>query len=419
VVVVDSVLPYADIRELLTPARLRSSRLESVDLLRGAVLILMVLDHTRDFFSGLNFAPETLSTTSGPLFFTRFITHFCAPVFFLLAGLGGSLSLSQGKALAEVSRFFCIRGLWLVLLDMTVMSYSWTFVFSFWYGGVLWSLGWSMIAMSLLVYLPVPLIAAFGAGIVVAHNLLDPLNPAVFGRFSGLWVALHGHGLVRIAPGRSAFFVLFSIIPWVGVMAVGYALGTFVHRANWRKPAFVIGLALTIAFLILRVFHLYGNGNSTLQPWAADAAGPWKLQSTLTLTIISFFNTLKYPASLQFLLMTLGPSLMVLAWLPTIHAKRGLARVLVVFGRVPLFFYVLHLYLIHSLAVWIGFAWHQPIVWLLQGGPMLHFAPNGYGHGLVFIYAMWLTVTALLYVPCRWFRNFKHEHQEWSWLRYL
>jgi uncharacterized membrane protein len=267
--------------------------------------------------------------------------------------------------------------------------------------------------------LPVRWIVAVGTAIILVHNLFDGLNAAALGKFADLWLMLHGMGSIWIVPGKIRFYAVFSLVPWVGVMAVGYGLGALLLQDNWRKPVSRIGAALTIAFLALRAFHLYGNGQPSLQPWAPDAAGPWTIQSTPTLTICSFFDTLKYPASLQFLLMTLGPSLMALAWLDTVNVRRSLGRVLLVFGRVPLFFYILHLYFIHSLAVWVGFGLHQPVAWLVYGGPMLHLPPLGYGHGLPFIYAMWLLVLAMLHVPCKWFMQFKQQHRNWAWLRYL
>lgn len=410
-----SILPVVVVRSHIRSAgdEVCPARLACIDLLRGVVMVLMALDHTRDFFSGFRFAPEDLAHTSGPLFFTRFVTHFCAPAFFLLAGAGGYLSLSQGKSVAQVSRFYWTRGFWLVLLDLTVMAYGWTGVFPFWFSGALWSLGWSMIAMALLVHLPLPLITALGTGTVLTHNLLDGIDPAPFGKFTGLWLILHGHGSFSIAPGKSGFFVLFPLIPWVGVMAVGYALGALLLRKQWRKQVFGVGVALTIAFLFLRIFHLYGNGQSSL------AAGPWRMQATLTLTIVSFFDTLKYPPSLQFLLMTLGPSLMALVWFNKINTERGLAKILTIFGRVPLFFYVLHIYLIHTLAVYVGLVCGQKVAWLLYGGPMLQSQPDGYGHGLLFIYAMWLAVVLLMYPLCKWFAEFKQQHPDRRWLSYL
>ena len=415
-----SVRPVLMVKDVVCrPNAAPSSRLECVDVLRGIVMALMALDHTRDYFTNLSFAPEDLSLTTGPLFFTRFVTHFCAPVFFLLAGVGGYLSLCQGKSIAQVSRFFWTRGLWLVFLDLTVMSYAWTYTFPFWLAGVLWALGWSMVAMAFLIRLPLRWVATVGALMIATHNLFDWVDPAALQKFGGLWVILHGHGVIWIEPSKIPFFVLFSLIPWVGIMALGYALGDLLRRDGWEKPVWRIGLALTIAFLLLRGFHLYGNGHKYMQTWAPDAAGRWKMRATLTLTVISFLDTLKYPASLQFLLMTLGPSLMALAWLGRIKAPSGVARIFLVFGRVPLFYYIVHIYFIHTLAVYTALAFHQPAAWLLYGGPMLHLRPQHYGHGLPFIYAMCLLTVALLYFPCRWFMKLKQQRRDLWWLRYL
>jgi uncharacterized membrane protein len=416
-----SALPVVVIRQhvRLAEGEARPPRLACVDLLRGVVMVLMALDHTRDFFTGLRFSPEDLAHTSGPLFFTRFVTHFCAPVFFLLAGTGGYLSLSEGKSVAQISRFFWTRGFWLVFLDLTVIAYGWTYVLPFWSSDVLWALGWSMVAMAFLVRLPLRWIAGLGTAILLTHNLLDLVNPAAFGRFAGLWLILHGHGGFWIERGKSAFLVGFSLIPWVGVMAVGYALGALLRRRHRRKLIFGIGAVLTIAFLFLRIFHMYGNSQLSLQPGGGDAVGPWRVQATLTLTLVSFFDTLKFPPSLQFLLMTLGPSLMALAWFEKVNTERGLAKVLVVFGRVPLFYYVLQLYVIHTLAVYVGLICGQKVAWLLYGGFMFHLPPAGYGHSLPFIYAMWLAVVLLLYPLCKWFAEFKRQHTDTWWLRYL
>jgi uncharacterized membrane protein len=402
----------------------RQPRLASVDLLRGLVMVMMALDHTRRFFTGLSFAPEDLAHTSAPLFFTRFVTHPCAPVFFLLAGTAAFLSVSHGKSVAQLSRFLWTRGLWLLFLDVSLIGYAWTFTFPFVHGGVIWALAWSMIAMTLIVHLPVRWIAALGIGIVVTHNLLDRVVPADLGNLSWLWFILHRPGEFWIQPGRVSLLVTFPIIPWVGVMAIGYALGPLLLRQDRRKLLFALGAIVTLAFFVLRAFNLYGNGNAAFQPVLADSAGPWKVQPTLTLTIVSFFNTLKFPPSLQLLLMTLGPSLILLAWfdritLDKISPDKGLAKVLLVFGRVPFFFYVIHLYLIHTAAVWIALASHQPTAWLLYGGFLLRPVPNGYGHGLPFIYAIWAILLVLLYFPCAWFMNFKQQHRDWHWLSYL
>jgi uncharacterized membrane protein len=284
---------------------------------------------------------------------------------------------------------------------------------------VLWALGWSMVAMAIIVRFRLRWIAISGVGMIVLHNLLDGIDPGSFGKLAGFWLLLHGHGFAWILPGRNIFLIAFPLIPWIGVMAAGYAFGAILTRTSWRQSVFTLGALLTASFLILRIFHLYGNGHRVLQPWAGDAAGSWQIEPTLEMTVVSFLDTLKFPPSLQFLLMTLGPSLMLLAWLDTLDAQRGAARLLRVFGRVPLFYYVLHLFLIHSLAVWVGFILHQPVNWLMRGAFLMQLPPPSYGHGLGFIYAMWAVTVVLLYVPCKAFMEFKRQHENWWWLRYL
>jgi len=397
----------------------RSTRIVSVDLLRGLVMMLMALDHTREYFSELPFSPEDLSKTFGTLFFTRVITHVCAPVFFLLAGAGAYLAVARGKSLQQVSRFFWTRGLWLVFLELTVLRFAWNFTFaSVPLVQVIWALGWSMVAMALIVKLPVRWIAALGVVTIVFHNLLDAIHPASLGRFSGLWMVLHSPGLVSITRGMS-FFVGYPLIPWIGVMAAGYAMGALLERNDRRKWTLVLGVVLTLAFFVLRALNLYGNGEASSSFFLPSTVGPWKVQPTLTLSVIAFFDTLKYPPSLDYLLMTLGPALIVLACLDGVAAERGLGRILLVFGRVPLFYYVLHIFLIHAMAIFVGMLFHQSVSWLWHGGFLIHPPPAGYGHGLPFVYLMWFTALLILYIPCKWYMTFKSEHRDCGWLSYL
>jgi uncharacterized membrane protein len=391
------------------------ARLVSVDVLRGLVMVIMALDHTRDFLTDLRFAPEDLAHTNGALFFTRFITHYCAPVFAFLAGTGAFLATSRGKSLQYVSRFFLTRGLWLVLLEFTVVDFAWGFV-PWAHGGVIWILGWSMVAMALIVWLPVRWIAALGLGMIATHNLLDRINPASFGRFSWVWILLHSPG--RIPIGNFQFSVRYVLIPWVGVMAAGFAFGTLLLRPDRRKWILTLGIAATALFFVLRGINLYGNGIAGLPLRYAHSSGPWSVQPTLSLTLVSFFNTLKYPPALDYLLMTLGPALILLGLLDKAKGEHGLSHILLVFGRVPLFYYVLHIYLLHIMAIVISLAFHQPI-W--YGTIIADFAqkPVGYGHGLPFIYAMWILAVAILYVPCLWFMKFRSRHRDWAWLSYL
>jgi uncharacterized membrane protein len=397
----------------------RSSRIVAVDLLRGLVMMLMALDHTRDYFSGLPFPPEDLSKTSPALFFTRVITHVCAPLFFLLAGTGAYLSVARGKSLPQTSRFFWTRGLWLVFLELTVLRFAWDFTFaSVPLMQVIWALGWSMVPMALIVRLPVRWIAGLGVTIIAFHNLLDTITPAALGSFSGLWTVLHSPGLVAITP-QIKFLAGYSLIPWVGVMAAGYSMGALFERHDRRKRILGLGIALTLAFFVLRIINLYGNGDAGMSSFFPSTVGPWKVQPSPTLTVISFFDTLKYPPSFDYLLMTLGPALIVLACLDGVTAERGPGRILLVFGRVPLFFYVLHIFLIHTMAILVGSLFHQPVSWLWQGGFILQTPPVGYGHGLPFVYLMWFTALLILYLPCKWYMAFKSRHRDWVWLSYL
>jgi uncharacterized membrane protein len=393
----------------------KAPRLVSVDILRGLVMVLMALDHTRDFLTHQRFAPEDLQHTYWALFFTRFITHYCAPVFAFLAGTGAFLSTRRGKSIHEVSGFFLTRGLWLVLLEFTIVDFAWGFV-PWPHGGVIWILGWSMVAMALIVYLPVRWIAALGLGMIATHNLLDRINPASFGDFSWLWTLLHTPGPIPI--GHFQFSVRYVLIPWVGVMAAGFAFGSLLIRPDRRRWLLTLGISATTLFFALRLLNLYGNGIAGLPFGYPRSAGPWNVQPTLSLTIISFFNLLKYPPSLDYLLVTLGPSLILLGVLDEAKAKRRLSRVLMVFGRVPLFYYVLHIYLIHILAILVAIAFHQP---LLHGSVIADLAtkPDGYGHGLPFIYAIWVLAVAILYLPCRWFMELRSRHRDWAWLSYL
>jgi uncharacterized membrane protein len=379
-------------------------------------MILMALDHTRDFLTYVRTAPEDLAHTNVALFFTRFITHYCAPVFAFLAGTGAFLSTRRGKSVQQLSRFFLTRGLWLVLLELTIVDFAWGFV-PWAHAGVIWGLAWSMVVMAVIVRFPRRWIAAFGLITIAAHNLLDGINPASFGKLYWLWMLLHSPGPIPITADFS-FSTRYVLIPWVGVMAAGFAFGDVLLRPDRRKWILTIGISATVLFFVLRGINLYGNGIAGLPFGYARSAGPWSVQSSFSLTVISFFNTLKYPPSLDYLLMTLGPSLIFLGLCDRAKAERGLSRVLVVFGRVPLFYYVLHLYVIHVLAILISLASHQP-VW--HGTVIADHAqrPLGYGHGLPVIYVVWILAVALLYFPCRWFMEFRSQHRDWAWLSYL
>ena len=403
----------------------RPGRLVSVDLLRGLVMVLMALDHVRDYFTSLAFQPEDMRHTYPLLFATRWVTHFCAPGFFFLAGLGAYLS-GRGAQPRELGAFLLKRGAWLIVLELTVVFWGWTFLFPL--PGpallVIWALGWSMVTLALLVRLPLPAIAAFGLALIAGHNLFDAVEPSRFGKFAWLWMVLHKQGLIPLGlhvaglPEPFGIFVVYPLVPWLGVMAVGYAAGPIFKRpASERGRTLArLGLGLTALFVVLRSTGVYGDPPAGL---TTGSPGPFAVQASPAMTVVSFLNVEKYPPSLQYLLMTLGPSLLLLAWfdrLDLASAWGRLAEKLLVFGRVPMFYYVLHIYLIHTLAILVALAWGQPTRSAVRGF-MFGIEP-GYGHGLAFIYCVWILVVVALYPACRWFAGVKQRRRDW-WLGYV
>ncbi len=366
----------------------------------------MVIDHVRWFLSEARFDPTDPALTTPALFFTRWVTHFCAPAFMLLAGAGAYLSLGRGRTRRSLSWFLLTRGLWLLVLEVTVARFGWQFNLDYGYTGALvfWALGWSMIALAGLVWLPLPAIAAAGIGMMAVHNLLDGVAPAALGEWSWLWTILHQPGMLLLSPDVG-LFVLYPLVPWIGVMAAGYALGAlFALPADRRdRILFRLGLGLTAGFVLLRVVNLYGDPS----PWATQSQG-WR-------TALSFLNTTKYPASLLFLLMTLGPAI---ALLPRLERARGsLAEGVRTIGRVPLFFWLLHVPLIHLIAVAFSLARYGEVIpWLVRNPPVS--LPEGYGYGLPVVYAVTLAVVLMLYPACVWFAALKRRRRD-AWLSYL
>jgi uncharacterized membrane protein len=394
-----------------TPA----SRLTSVDALRGAVMVLMALDHVRDFFhtGAMSFSPEDLTRTTPTLFFTRWITHFCAPAFLFLAGVGAYLRLQPaGTTKAQLSRFLWTRGLWLVFLELTLMRLAMTFELSLpALLLILWALGISMVALAALVHLPSRALAVASGVVIVLHNVLDPLQGSAFGAFAGLWNLLHQPGLVMVA-GVPLAVVGYPFVPWVAVMAAGYCSGALFLRAPAERRRVLLrsGTAMVLAFLLLRALNLYGD------------PVPWSGQASAALTACSFLRVTKYPPSLSFLLMTLGPALLALAWLE----RRGLpaSHPLVVIGRVPLFYYVVHFWAIHllaSLMAWLRYG-NASLAFVVRplpsmGGPRELF-PADFGYSLGTVYLVWAFIVALLFPLCRWFATVKARRSDW-WLSYL
>jgi uncharacterized membrane protein len=391
-------------------ARRKPDRLDSVDLLRGVVMIIMALDHVRDFFSDRLYQdPTDLKTTTPALFLTRWITHFCAPTFIFLAGTGAFLSGTRGKSRSELSWFLFTRGLWLAFLEVVINRMLWMFNFDIYHhgAGVFWAIGWSMVVLSVLVYLPVWLVTGFGVAMIALHNLLDGLTAEQVGLPGWLWLILHSPGDAPVVDGIT-FGTGYSLIPWMGVMAAGYGFGTLLLlRSGLRqRTIFLLGVGLTFAFVLLRASNVYGD------------ASRWTRQSTDLFTLLSFLNCTKYPPSLLYLLMTLGPAIMALALFD--WPLGPLARPVVTFGRVPLFFYLLHIPLIHGGAVlldyarfgWSPLAGHGP--WDVK--PLE--VPAGYGVSLPVVYLIWIGVVLVLYPPCRWFAGVKRRRRD-AWLSYL
>lgn len=413
----DAALPLGAAAPAAAPATTRP-RIDSVDLLRGLVMVIMVLDHTRDFFhrDAFLYAPEDLARSTPALFLTRWITHFCAPVFVLLAGTGAMLQRQRGTPRGELSRYLLTRGAWLVVLEFTLVRLGFEFnldyAASFGVFQVIWVIGVSMMVLAGLVHLPTTVVGALGVAMIALHNLLDrytlPAEAAVDpSAIQQLWFLAHQPGPVSVF-GFPAF-ALYPLVPWIGVMAAGYALGTIYTWEPGRRQRFLVGLglALTAGFLILRATNLYGDP----VPWAAQTRGPG-------FTALSFLNTNKYPPSLLFLMMTLGPSLVALAWFERVR-RDAAGQALVTLGRVPLFFYLMQWYIPHVLAVLAGLAAGQSVAWQFEGiTGRFALTPGSVGFGLPVVYAAWFTSLALLYPLCVRYAALRRKHPN-SLLRFL
>jgi uncharacterized membrane protein len=394
----------------ITPAR---SRILSIDGLRGAIMILMAIDHIRDFINSaaMSFSPTDLARTTAPIFFTRWITHFCAPVFAFTAGMG-AFFWAQRRTKAQLSRFLLTRGLWLMVLEVTVLRFimflDFRFTHTLFILTVLWMLGLSMVVLAALVHLPPRLLAAMSIAVVAAHNLFDHLRAAQFGRAAWIWDILHQQGLFSL--GGNNVLTAYPLIPWFAVMALGYCLGLVFLWDSDRRRRFLLrlGLALSAAFVVLRALNVYGD------------PARWSFERSRLFTVLSFLNTTKYPPSLEFLLMTLGPALLALVWLE--RARLSSANPLIVFGRVPFFFFLVHMAAIHALAIAMNFLRYGSASFLFRpapsmGGPSQMFPPD-YGYGLWVVYAVWIAVIVMLYPLCRWYVQLKQRRRDW-WLSYL
>jgi uncharacterized membrane protein len=410
-----------------------NQRIDSIDLLRGIVMVVMMLDHTRDFVHSLayQFDPTDLSRTNVALFFTRWITHYCASIFVFLAGTGAYLQFARGKSKQDLSRFLITRGLWLIVLEFTLVRLGATFSVDYRFLGmmqVIWVIGVSMIVLAALIHLPLRVVAGFGVLMIALHNLLDRYR--VQG-WQGPGSALPSYGVklfIILHQANEAFpivgwpspvvFVLYPLIPWIGVMAAGYAFGVIYQweSARRRRLLLLLGSAATVLFIVVRASNLYGDPS------------PWSQQSTIVFIVLSFLNTTKYPPSLLFLLMTLGPAMLALAWFEADNPKpsftvgllprRRIRDFFVTFGRVPLFFYLLQWPAAHLIAVIVHAAAGKPWRWMFGSLIGVEPPPPNVGFNLAVVYACWLVGVLLLYPLCKWFAGVKARRRDW-WLSYL
>ncbi len=369
-------------------------------------MVLMPLDHLREYFAHRVTAPHPVefSEAGAALFLTRWLTHFCAPAFAFLAGTGAFLSLSRGKSRSQLSRYLFSRGAFLALLDPTVMKFFWSFNLNYRYTevGILWVIGWSLMALAALVHLPRWAALLFSVSIIAGHNALDGIRPESFGAWAPLWNLLHVQGQVEVITGFKVW-VVYPLVPWIGVAAGGYVFGSLVaDEAGMlrRRRVLFVGVAISAVFVWLRWWNVYGDP----RPWTEQPQGVW--------TLFSFLHCTKFPTSLLFLCMTLGPAIAALAMVERLPARMG--QWLATLGRVPLFYYLVHIPLIHVLAIIIAH--------LTLGSEVMRSAttspPPGWGFGLPVIYLLWLGVVLAMFPACRWFAGVKQRRTEW-WLGYL
>jgi len=381
------------------------ARLQSIDILRGLVIVLMVLDHVRDFFHATAFTADPLDVAvSDPwLYTTRWVTHFCAPTFVFLAGTSAFLQLDRGKTRAELSGFLLTRGLWLIVLELTLLNLLWNFQLAPPGLQVIWAIGVSMAALSLLVFLPPMAVLGIGVLIVAGHNAFDPVTPDQLGAAAPVWTLLHESGMVFVGP--VPVFAAYPLVPWIGVMCLGFGLGRlFLLEPGARARTFLLlGAAMIGAFVLLRLGNLYGN------PW------PWAAQDEAWKTAGAFLNVQKYPPSLQYVLATLGPMFLLV---PLFDRLKGpVAEFFLTFGRVPLFAYALHILIAHAIAQAVSSAMGYPVWGLIT----IFIQPDvlkGWGFGLPVVYGVWALVLLMMIPLCRWFGEVKRTRRDW-WLSYL
>jgi uncharacterized membrane protein len=390
-------------------------RIESIDVLRGLVMIIMALDHVRDYFhiTANTDNPLNLATTTPELYVTRWITHFCAPVFVFLSGTSIYL---QGlrKTKKELAGFLLKRGLWLILAELIIISLAWTFnpSYNFIPLQVIWAIGISMVIMGLVIRLPYNVILALGVLVVAGHNLLDIPESAPGFKPNFLWDLFHsarftGYNFAE----KHAVIIAYPFLPWTGLMMLGYGAGKFFSASyppeQRKKILMMLGFGLVALFVVVRFSNLYGDPLD------------WSKQRNGLYTTLSFFNVHKYPPSLLYMCITIGPALLFLALIENI--RNGFTRVMGIYGRVAFFYYILHIYLVHLLSAISFFMRGHSLEEAAKTGNVFpfYFLAPGEGYGLGVVYGVWLLVVILLYPLCKWYDHYKSSHKEKWWLSYL
>jgi uncharacterized membrane protein len=400
----------------------RKIRVESVDLLRGLIMVIMMLDHTRDFIhsQAFNFDPTDVTRTYPILFFTRWITHFCAPLFVFLAGTSAYFQGMRGRSKAELSRFLVARGLWLIFVELAILRvvifFNADYATFLAFLQVIWVIGWSLIVLAAVIHLPRTWILFIGLATIALHNALDGVRVTTWtgpgspvpGFAASMWKILHQSGVIFPLgyPGH-AVLVLYPLIPWIGVMCAGYGFGSIYElpEPDRRRRLLQLGAAVTIGFVVLRAINVYGDPI------------PWSPQPTATKTVMSFLALSKYPPSLLYLMMTLGPGMLLLAVFER-QARTPLGRALSTFGRVPFFFYVLQWLTAHTFAIIASRLAGKPTDYLFSNLGFSAGPPPGSGFNLGVVYALWILGLLLLYPLCRWFAGVRSRRRDW-WLSYL
>jgi uncharacterized membrane protein len=377
-----------------------ASRIHVIDVLRGIVMIIMVLDHVRDYWSPTPFRPEDLTQASSVLFLTRWITHFCAPVFVFLSGVSAYLSLKNKKNIGNPGLPLLKRGLWFIALELTVLAFFWQFSYQMILLQVIWVIGWCMIFLAGFIWLPRWLQVSFVIAVIAGHNLVGGVSPVTAGNF--ILAMLHNSPFV-IPVGSSIILFTYALIPWIAVTGAGYIVGSwFVEKTEVRdRKLRILGTTLLVVFAIVRTANIYGD------------QFPWAVQENIFRTFLSWINITKYPPSLLFLCLTLGSALVLIPILDRLNGRAE--KWISTFGKVPFFFYMLHIPLISSSAIIWTLLEFDVLTVMAFAGPNL---PPGYTPSLLRAYAVWALVVVILYFPCRWFVKFKSQNKEW-WTSYI